>query len=38
MYKSARNYAAGFFGIPAEDQYELELTIETPGFNNTFAP
>jgi hypothetical protein len=38
MVKSALNWAAGFFGIPYEDQFELELIIETPGSNNTFAP
>lgn len=38
MVKSALNWAAGFFGIPYEDQFELELIIETPGLNNTFAP
>jgi hypothetical protein len=29
---------SGFFGIPAEDQYNLEVMIEWPGFNNTLAP
>lgn len=38
MLKSAQNFAAGFFGIPAEDQYHLEVTVEAPGFNNTLAP
>ncbi|WVQ68657.1 uncharacterized protein L199_006866 [Kwoniella botswanensis] len=38
MLKSAQNFAAGFFGIPADDQYNLEVTIEAPGFNNTMAP
>lgn len=28
----------GFFGVPAGDQYNLEVTIEAPGFNNTLAP
>jgi hypothetical protein len=28
----------GFFGIPAEDQYNLEVMIEAPGFNCTLAP
>jgi hypothetical protein len=28
----------GFFGIPAEDQYNLEVMIESPGFNCTLAP
>jgi hypothetical protein len=30
--------SAGFFGIPAEEQYNLEVMIEWPGFNNTLAP
>ncbi|WWC71201.1 uncharacterized protein I206_105154 [Kwoniella pini CBS 10737] len=38
MLKSAQNFAAGFFGIPTENQYNLEVTIEAPGFNNTMAP
>lgn len=38
MLKSAQNFAAGFFGIPAEDQYNLEVMIEAPGFNCTLAP
>jgi hypothetical protein len=38
MVKSALNFAAGFFGIPYEGQFNLELTVESPGFNNTFAP
>ncbi|WWC90320.1 uncharacterized protein L201_005253 [Kwoniella dendrophila CBS 6074] len=38
MLKSAQNFAAGFFGIPAEDQYNLEVSIEAPGFNNSLAP
>lgn len=38
MLKSAQNFAAGFFGIPAEEQYNLEVTIEWPGYNNTLAP
>jgi hypothetical protein len=29
---------SGFFGIPAEDQYNLEVMIEAPGFNCTLAP
>lgn len=29
---------AGFFGIPAEDQYNLEVMIESPGYNCTLAP
>jgi hypothetical protein len=28
----------GFFGIPAEDQYNLEVMIESPGYNCTLAP
>ncbi|KAF9517079.1 hypothetical protein BS47DRAFT_1340107 [Hydnum rufescens UP504] len=38
MVKSALNFAAGFFGIPYEDQYQLSLIVEAFGFNNTFAP
>jgi hypothetical protein len=49
MLKSAQNFAAGklsameklivgFFGIPAEDQYNLEVMIESPGYNCTLAP
>lgn len=38
MLKSAQNFAAGFFGIPVEDQYNLEVMIEAPGFNCTLAP
>ncbi|GAA5863691.1 hypothetical protein JCM8547_003694 [Rhodosporidiobolus lusitaniae] len=38
MLKSALNFAAGFWGIPFEDQYHQLITIEWPGFNNTLAP
>ncbi|BEI80529.1 hypothetical protein CcaverHIS002_0110580 [Cutaneotrichosporon cavernicola] len=38
MLRSAQNFAAGFFGIPAEDQYNLEVMIEWPGFNSSLAP
>lgn len=38
MLKSALNFAAGYFGIPYEDQYHQLITIEAPGFNNTLAP
>ncbi|GAA5820941.1 hypothetical protein JCM11251_001886 [Rhodosporidiobolus azoricus] len=38
MLKSALNFAAGFFGLPFEDQYHQLVTIEWPGFNNTLAP
>ncbi|GAA5892720.1 hypothetical protein JCM6882_000564 [Rhodosporidiobolus microsporus] len=38
MLKSALNFAAGFFGIPFEDQYHQLVTVEWPGFNNTLAP
>lgn len=31
-------YRSGFFGIPAEDQFNLEVMIEWPGFNCTLAP
>jgi len=29
---------AGFFGYPAEESYNLEVMIESPGFNCTLAP
>jgi hypothetical protein len=29
---------SGFFGIPAEDQYNLEVMVESPGYNCTLAP
>ncbi|WVF67719.1 hypothetical protein IAT40_002478 [Kwoniella sp. CBS 6097] len=38
MLRSAQNFATGFFGFPAEDHYNLEVTIEAAGFNNTLAP
>ncbi|KDQ12409.1 hypothetical protein BOTBODRAFT_176358 [Botryobasidium botryosum FD-172 SS1] len=38
MLHSALNFAAGFFGIPYEDQYLQSITIEASGFNNTLAP
>lgn len=38
MLKSALNFAAGFFGIPFEDQYHQLITIESYKFNNTLAP
>ncbi|KZP00674.1 phosphoglycerate mutase-like protein [Calocera viscosa TUFC12733] len=38
MLKSALNFAAGFFGIPYEDQYHQSIIIEATGFNNTLAP
>lgn len=38
MLKSAQNFAAGFFGIPTEEQYNLEVMIEWPEFNCTLAP
>ncbi|GHJ87932.1 hypothetical protein NliqN6_4334 [Naganishia liquefaciens] len=38
MLKSAQNFASGFFGIPVEDQFNLEVMIEWPGFNCTLAP
>ncbi|KAE8542028.1 hypothetical protein D1P53_002205 [Cryptococcus gattii VGV] len=38
MLKSAQNFAIGFFGVPTDDQYNLEVTIEAPGINNTLAP
>lgn len=38
MLHSALNWAAGFFGIPAESQHHLEIIIEAPRFNNSLAP
>ncbi|GAA5874941.1 hypothetical protein JCM16303_004952 [Sporobolomyces ruberrimus] len=38
MLNSAKNFAAGFFGFPFEEQYHQLVTIEWPGFNNTLAP
>lgn len=38
MLRSAQNWAAGFFGIPHEDQFNLEVIIEAPGFNCTLSP
>lgn len=38
MLKSALNFAAGFFGIPYEEQYHQLITVEARGFNNTLAP
>lgn len=38
MLRSAQNFATGFFGYPAEEQYNLNVIIESPGFNNTLAP
>jgi hypothetical protein len=38
MVKTALNFAAGFFGIPNEGQYALEIAIEAPGLNTTGAP
>lgn len=38
MLRSAQNFATGFFGYPAEEQYNLEVTIEAWGVNNTLAP
>jgi hypothetical protein len=29
---------SGFFGIPVEDQYNLAVMIESPGFNCTLSP
>lgn len=33
-----RELTAGFFGIPAEDQYNLEVMVEWPGYNCSLAP
>ncbi|KIY71949.1 phosphoglycerate mutase-like protein [Cylindrobasidium torrendii FP15055 ss-10] len=38
MLHSALNFAAGFFGIPYEGQYQQSITIEEKGYNNTLAP
>ncbi|EGO00975.1 hypothetical protein SERLA73DRAFT_178983 [Serpula lacrymans var. lacrymans S7.3] len=38
MLASAMNFAIGFFGYPFEGQYQQTITIEAPGYNNTFAP
>ncbi|BGP43558.1 hypothetical protein JCM10449v2_007599 [Rhodotorula kratochvilovae] len=38
MHASALNFAAGFWGIPYEEQYHQLVTIEWPGYNNTLAP
>ncbi len=38
MVKTAQHFAAGFFGIPTEGQYNLEITVEADGYNNTGAP
>ncbi|KAH8084590.1 putative phytase [Filobasidium floriforme] len=38
MLKSAQNFAAGFFGIPVEDQYNLAVMIESPNYNCTLSP
>ena len=38
MLRSAQNFAEGFFGHPADEQYNLEVMIESPSFNNTLAP
>ena len=31
MLASALNFGIGFFGYPFDGQYELSITIETPG-------
>lgn len=38
MLKSALNFAAGFFGIPYEEQYHQLITLEWPHYNNTLSP
>ena len=38
MLRSAQNFATGFFGYPADEQYNLEVMVESPGFNCTLAP
>lgn len=37
MLKSSQNFAAGFFGIPFEEQYHQLVMIEWPGYNSTLA-
>ncbi|ORY55956.1 histidine phosphatase superfamily [Leucosporidium creatinivorum] len=38
MTKSSLNFAAGFFGIPYEEQYHQLITLEWPHYNNTLSP
>ena len=39
MVKTAENFAAGFFGIPEYmNEVNIEIIIESSGFNNTGAP
>ena len=39
MVKTANNFAAGFFGVPEYlEQVNIELDLETPGFNTSGAP
>lgn len=39
MVKTAQNFAAGFFGVPEyQDQVNIEILVESPGFNNSGAP
>ncbi|KAH7108250.1 phosphoglycerate mutase-like protein [Auriculariales sp. MPI-PUGE-AT-0066] len=38
MLHSALNFAAGFFGIPFEEQYHQLVIIEADKYNNTLAP
>jgi hypothetical protein len=35
--QTALNFAAGFFGVPAEGQYNLEIQVEAAGVNNSGA-
>jgi hypothetical protein len=37
MVKSALNFAAGFWGLPFEEQYHQFYLIEARGFNNTLC-
>lgn len=39
MVKTMQNFAAGFFGVPEFlTEYNLEITVEAEGYNNTGAP
>ncbi|EJU01676.1 phosphoglycerate mutase-like protein [Dacryopinax primogenitus] len=38
MRSSSENFALGFFGERAKDQYLASITVEASGFNNTLSP
>ncbi|KZO91037.1 phosphoglycerate mutase-like protein [Calocera viscosa TUFC12733] len=38
MRSSAENFALGFFGERAKEQYLASITVEAHGFNNTLSP